>query len=132
VDIFFFQLVIIFIPGIIWERVDAQYGPSCKFQQWDMVRRTFVFGLAAYLITYCLYWLASFWIVGLNFHVFHFRKDDEFLDAGSVRLIFSASLVSLLCAILWLYASTYKVITRVLQRIKATKRYGDEDVWDYK
>jgi hypothetical protein len=131
VDIFFFQLVIIFIPGIIWERVDAQFGPSSKPQQWDILRRTFVFGLAAYLVTYCLYWLPSFAIDGLNFRVFHFKKDDEFLDANSVKLIFSASLVSIICSVLWLYASTYKLITRFMQRIKATKRYGDEDVWDY-
>jgi hypothetical protein len=33
--------------------------------------------------------------------------------------------------VLWLYASTYKLLTQLLQQIKATKRYGDEDVWDY-
>lgn len=131
VDIFFFQLIIIFIPGIIWERIDAQFGPSSRPQQWDILRRTFVFGLAAYLVTYCLYWLASLAIDGPNFRVFHFKKDDEFLDANSVQLIFSASLVSVVCSVLWLYASTYKLITRFMQKIKATKRYGDEDVWDY-
>ena len=40
-------------------------------------------------------------------------------------------MVSILCATLWLYASTYKLPTQLLQRLKATKRYGDEDVWDY-
>jgi hypothetical protein len=131
VDIFFFQLVIIFIPGIIWERIDAHYGPASRPQQWDILRRTFVFGLAAYLITYCFYWLASFAVPGLSFGGFHLKKDDEFLDAGSVRLIFWASLTSVVSAVLWLYVSTYKLMTRFLQRIKATKRYGDEDVWDY-
>jgi len=33
-DIFFFQLIIIFIPGIIWERMDATYGPSKATEQW--------------------------------------------------------------------------------------------------
>jgi hypothetical protein len=58
-DIFFFQLVIIFIPGIIWERLDAQYGQNKATQQWDILRRTFVFGLSAYAVTFCIYWLAS-------------------------------------------------------------------------
>jgi hypothetical protein len=80
-DIFFFQLVIIFIPGIIWERLDLQYGPSKVTQQWDTLRRTFVFGLSAYLVTFCVYWLASFFFEGLNFQVFQFKKDVEFLDA---------------------------------------------------
>ena len=31
----------------------------------------------------------------------------------------------------WLYASTYKLPTQLLQRMKATRRYGDEDVWDF-
>jgi hypothetical protein len=131
VDIFFFQLIIIFIPGIIWERMDAQFGPSKILQQWDILRRTFVFGLAAYVVTFCIYWMASWFIGGLNFQLFKFAKDVEFLDAGSIRLIFAASVVSVACAVLWLYASTYKLLTQLLQQIKATKRYGDEDVWDY-
>jgi len=59
VDIFFFQLIIIFIPGIIWERMDAQFGPSKIIQQWDILRRTLVFGLAAYVVTFCIYWVTS-------------------------------------------------------------------------
>ena len=130
-DIFFFQLILIFIPGIIWERMDAQFGPSKVIQQWDILRRTFVFGLAAYVVTFCFYWAASWCISGLNFQLFKFAKDVEFLDTGSIRLIFAASVVSILCATLWLYARTYKLLTQLLQRMKATKRYGDEDVWDY-
>ncbi len=34
-------------------------------------------------------------------------------------------------AIGWLYLSNYKLIMRALQLIKATRRFGDEDVWDY-
>ena len=35
------------------------------------------------------------------------------------------------CALLWLYGTNYKLLTRLLQSISATKRYGDEDVWDF-
>jgi Family of unknown function (DUF6338) len=130
-DIFFFQLVIIFIPGIIWERFDAQYGPNKATLQWDILRRTFVFGLSAYVVTFCIYWLASFYFTGLNFQVFHFAKDVEFLDGPAVKLIFYASVVSIICALVSLYANNYKLLTQLLQRIGATKRYGDEDVWDF-
>jgi len=130
-DIFFFQLIIIFIPGIIWERMDAQFGPSKTIQQWDILRRTFIFGLSAYVVTFCSYWAASWFISGLNFQLFKFAKDVEFLDGGSIKLIFAASVVSIGCAVLWLYASTYKLLTRLLQWMNATKRYGDEDVWDF-
>jgi hypothetical protein len=129
-DIFFFQLVIIFIPGIIWERFDASYGPNKATQQWDILRRTFVFGLSAYVVTFCVYWFASLYFTGLNFQVFHFKKDEEFLDGAAITLIFWASVVSVICALVSLYANNYKLLTQFLQRIKATKRYGDEDVWD--
>ena len=130
-DIFFFQLVIIFIPGIIWERLDAQYGPNKATQQWDILRRTFVFGLSSYIVTFGVYWCLSFLVPGLNFQVFEFKKDVEFLDGSSIKLIFSASIVSLFCSLAWLYGANYKLLTRLMQWMKATKRYGDEDVWDF-
>jgi hypothetical protein len=130
-DIFFFQLIIIFIPGIIWERLDAAAGRNRATEQWDILRRTFVFGLSAYVITFCLYWVASLYFTSLNFQVFKFQKDVEFLDGPSIKLIFYASMVSVVCAVIWLYGSNYKLLTRVLQFIAATKRFGDEDVWDF-
>lgn len=77
--------MIIFISGIIWERLDASYGASRAKEQWDILRRTFVFGLAAYLATFCIWWAASFYFKGLNFHIFKFEKDVEFLDGPGVR-----------------------------------------------
>jgi len=86
---------------------------------------------SAYDVTFCIYWLASFFITGLNFQVFQLKKDVEFLDGPAIKLIFYASLVSVFCALLWLYGSNYKLLTRLLQSISATKRFGDEDVWDF-
>jgi hypothetical protein len=39
--------------------------------------------------------------------------------------------VAIVLSVLWVYSETYKLITRFLLAIKATKRCGDEDVWDY-
>lgn len=129
-DIFFFQLIVIFTPGIVWERIDAQYGHNRSSQQWDTLRRTFIFGLFSYVITYCVYWLLSF-VWDVNFHIFDFNKDKPFLDVAAVKEIVVASIVATVCAVIWLYLTNYKVITRLFQKAKATKRYGDEDVWDY-
>jgi hypothetical protein len=81
--------------------------------------------------TFCIYWLASFHFTNLNFRVFKFEKDVEFIDSPGIKLIFYASLVSVICALAWLYISNYKLLTRLIQLIAATKRYGDEDVWDF-
>jgi hypothetical protein len=45
--------------------------------------------------------------------------------------ILAATGVGFILSILWVYASTWKLLTRFLQWIRATKRYGDEDVWDF-
>ena len=130
-DLFFLQLVVIFIPGIIWERIDSQYGRSRATQQWDILRRTFVFGLAAYVVTFGLFWCISLKFDGWTFKFFDFKKDVAFLDAEGVKEIAIASAVSLACSIFWLYATNRKWLTRLLQKIGATKRYGDEDIWEF-
>ena len=130
-DIFIFQLVVIFVPGIIWERIDAKYGRERATLQWDILRRTFVFGLVAYLVTFGLFWCVSLRYEGWAFQLFDFKKDATFLDQKAFHQIAAASIVALVCAVSWLYAANYKLITRILQTIKATKRYGDEDVWEF-
>jgi hypothetical protein len=130
-DLFFLQLVVVFVPGIIWERIDAQYGRERATQQWDILRRTFVFGLAAYLVTFAVLAVASRWFPALAFKLFEFRKDGTFLDEVAFKQISIASAVAIVCAIVWLYLTNYKWPHKFLRAIGATKRYGDEDVWEY-
>lgn len=130
-DLFLFQIVIIFIPGLIWERIDAQYGRNRATQQWDILRRAFMFGLAAHLATFVVFSVVSIWWPDWSFKFFDIKKDATFLDNAAFRQILAASGLALLCAIVWLYATNYKLPTKLLQAIGATKRYGDEDVWDY-
>jgi hypothetical protein len=42
-----------------------------------------------------------------------------------------ATCIGTILAILWIYGATYKVLWNILNIIKASKRYGDEDVWDF-
>jgi hypothetical protein len=131
VDIFFFQLVIIFIPGIIWERVDTQYGRERSKEQWDVIRRSFIFGLFSYVILFAVLWFLSLFQGDIGFWLFQIKKDESFLDADALKEVFFASLVAVICSVLWLYITNYKLLTWVLQKIHATKRYGDEDVWEF-
>jgi len=79
VDIFFFQLVIIFIPGIIWERVDTQYGRERSKEQWDVIRRSFIFGLFSYVILFAVLWFLSLFQGDIGFRLFQIKKDESFL-----------------------------------------------------
>ena len=125
-DLFLLQLAVIFVPGIIWERIDTQYGRSRAKLQWDILRRTFVFGLVSYLVTFGL-----LWGIGRSFTPFAFTKESTFLDGHAAKEIATASVVAFICAILWLYVTNRKLLTKLFQKIGATKRYGDEDVWDF-
>jgi len=67
----------------------------------------------------------------MEFRFFDVKKDTAFLDRLAFQEIFAASALAILLSILWLYVTRFKLITRFFQWIGATKRYGDEDVWDY-
>jgi len=125
-DIFFLQLAIIFLPGLVWERIDAQFAQKRVPTQFDVLRRTFVFGVVAYIVTYgiCRF-------LGFPFELFEPKKDSTFLGETAVREIFIATFVAFSCSIVWLYFVNFKILMRFMKRIRATKRYGDEDVWDF-
>lgn len=125
-DIFFLQLAILFLPGIIWERIDALYGLKRPPAQFDILRRAFIFGLVLYALTY-----GGYYAIGRPFDFVAPTKDSTFLASSFFDEIIVASILAIVVAILWLYVTRYKLITRLMQTIRATKRFGDEDVWDY-
>ena len=104
-DIFFFQLVVVFIPGIIWERVDAQYGRDRAIEQWDVVRRALIFGLFSYLVLFAISWCISLRYGAMGFRMFQIKKDESFLDAAAFEEIALASVVAIVCSVLWLYVT---------------------------
>jgi hypothetical protein len=125
-SIFFFQLAIIFLPGLIWERVDAQFLQKRVPTQFDVRRRTFVFGLVAYLATYALAAMA-----GLKFELIIPNKEEIFLGATAVNQVIVTTVVAFMCSILWMYVVKFDLLTKFVHLAGATKQYGDEDVWDF-
>lgn len=125
-DIFFFQLAIIFLPGLIWERVDTQFLQKRVPTQFDVLRRTFVFGLVSYLVTFAIADLA-----GLRFEFVKPSKDELFLGASAVNQVIVTTVAAFICSILWMYAVKLDLLTKLIHLIGASKQFGDEDVWDY-
>ncbi len=129
-DSFLLTLAFVFLPGIIWARFDARYVRQTKPSQFALTLNAFLFGIIAYAITFGLY-LA----VGRTFDVLALSlpKPDapNAIDSSLFDEVIVATLVALLSGIVWLYAEQNKWVTRLLQRIGATRRYGDEDVWDF-
>ena len=127
-DLLIVQLAVIFLPGLIWARLDARYAMSSKPTDIEFMVRAFLFGVASYTVTFSVYGFAG-WPVQLI----------EFSDAQNklvvTREIASeiawATTIGFILSVLWIYAATYKWLTKILQTIGATRTYGDEDVWDY-
>jgi Family of unknown function (DUF6338) len=124
-DLFVLQLALIFLPGIIWANIDASYGHKGKPTQFDLVLRSFLFGVASYVVVFLIYnWLGrDFGILQIN--------SNESIDITLWDEVVSAIVAASILALIWLYGSTHKVLTRFLHFISATNTYGPEDVWDY-
>lgn len=127
-SLFFIQLAILLLPGVLWARVDAVYGTKKGQSQFEFAVRAMLFGLTSYALTYLAFvmWGASFEVIDLAR-----AAKDSILTRGIVIQVGVAMAVGFLASILWLYVVNYKLLTRLLQMIGATKTYGDEDVWDY-
>lgn len=121
------QIALVFLPGIIWATIDARFGRGVRPTDFHLIVRAFLFGLVAHGVTFLVYGA-----LGWPYEVpkFGWEKDSLF-EARLVDEVGAAVVVASVLAIGWLYLSNYKLIVRALQLIKATRRFGDEDVWDY-
>jgi uncharacterized membrane protein len=127
-NLFIAQIAIIFLPGIIWARLDDRYASTEKKSDLDFLIRTFVYGVVTYVVTFVLYLLLN-----QPFSLIDFKaaQDRTVLTQTTGFEILAATGVGFGLGILWVYAARHKALTKFLQLIGATKRYGDEDVWDY-
>lgn len=124
-DNFIIQLAILFLPGVVWARLDASWARQEKPSDTEFFVRAFLFGLTSYVIDFLLYSLfgRDFQLVNLS--------EPTLLSRSIVLEIGSATLIGFVMAVVWIYVSTQKWMARGLQAIGATKRFGDEDVWDF-
>jgi len=70
-------------------------------------------------------------LFGLDFIIPEMKRDAGFLERKFFNQFAAAIIVSLVCAIIWLYLINYKLLGSVLRKIRATKSFGQEDVWDF-
>jgi hypothetical protein len=127
-------LALIFLPGIIWARLDARYAQQEKPSQFELIVNVFVFGLIAYLVTYLVYLIPCISSVA-SFNLTTIDLDDDVVAQSIQRTVVDdilvATAMSLILAPVWLRIQRGKFLVRFLQNIGATNRYGDEDVWDF-
>lgn len=119
------QLAVIFLPGIFWARLDAAYGSRSQPTEREFFLRALMFGLASYAATFVV-----FAILGWPFSVFDPNAKAIVTPAVASEIVCALG-VSFILGLLWLYATNYKLLTRLLLKIGATKNYSDADVWEF-
>ncbi len=123
-----FQLAIIFLPGVIWERLDAHCAAKVKPSIWEILLRALLFGLVVYSFEFIIYSALGWHFVIADVN----RAGTQIVvTATIIREIVVALPISLGFAVIGLYAARYKWLAQFLQYIGATKKFGDEDVWDF-
>jgi hypothetical protein len=128
IDTLILQLAILFLPGLIWARLDARYALKTKPSDIEFFLRAFLFGLSSYAVTFLI-----FAALGWPFTLVNVAEvgTQPVVTNAVFKEVLWATVIGVVLAIIWIYTATYKWLTRFLQFIKATKTYGDEDVWDY-
>src|SRR3981081_249856 len=108
-DFFFFQLAIIFLPGLIWERIVAKYALARPPTSFETGLRTFTFGLTCYFITFAIFSLLSLDVV-----IPEVKRDEPFIvDMKYVTEFSSAISVSFVGSVLWFYAINFRWMSRI-------------------
>ena len=104
------------------------YAAKVKPSEIEFVLRAVLFGLTVYAVEFILFTLLGwpFTLVDLAD-----AATKEVVTAQVAHEVLWALGISVILAVTWLYVSTYKIFTRFLQMIGATRKYGDEDVWDF-
>jgi hypothetical protein len=122
------QIAILFLPGLVWARLDARYGTTEKPSETELFIRAFMYGLATYAVVYIIYWC-----VGREFSILEMNDVEEsvVLTADFIDEIIFSIPVSFFLSIIWIAANTHKWLTRALQHLRITNKFGDEDVWDF-
>jgi len=125
---FLLQLAILFLPGVVWAHLDAKFATKGSPSQVEFLARSLFFGLVSYAATYVL-----FGLLGHPFEMIDFNQvNDHAVITKPVAIqIISATAVGFLLSVIWMYGVRFKWLTRILQKIGATRTYGDEDVWDF-
>src|SRR5712671_4954576 len=124
VSTLFFELALIFIPGFIWMKIHSRYGFKGEKTQFDLILNAFIFGVLSYTFLFIAYRYK-----GWTLKIFELDSDSRKLIQPEVfPEILAAVVVSVIGGILSLYIENHKLFTRFVQKIGATKTYGDEDV----
>ncbi len=124
------KLLILGLPGIIcyflWQKLIGRREKTTV----EVILYVFVYTILAYMLVYAYESLVYFAVGG------QFDSQAKTILLGedwevTPQLMLRAICAGVVLAYLLAYCVRYNIANRLGQRIRATQRYGDEDVWHY-
>jgi hypothetical protein len=130
---FLIRIILLVIPGIIGSRLYRSLRGKAIRKDWEDYLEILVFSFLAYgVYGLLIYSLSNLYTTENVFAAFKaFTSESIPIDKPVGHAIFFASIFVVPIAIIASYVDEYKLINKFARRIKATRRFGDEDVWDY-
>jgi len=127
---FTFRLIIVGIPGIITYFLLSKLIGRVGKNSIEIVLLIFLFSILSYSL-YNLFASLICNIVGLEYSNDIVNKLFKKADSVKYNDILWTSFVAVILSFVISYLHRYNILNWVGQKIGATKKYGDEDVWHY-
>jgi len=130
---FLIRIILLVLPGIACSALYRHLRGRRTRKDWEDFLEILVFSFLCYTIYGLVdYAISSFYPADDPLAAFRALTNESVqIDRPVARAIIWALVISLPVALLASYIDEYKLINRFGWVIKATKRIGDEDIWDY-
>lgn len=130
ISAFLMRVVFLAVPGIVSYMLFRKLAGKTKCEKWEEWCQVVLFSLIIYGTYGIFVWFFGF--IGWSKGELAFCKAVLDENAAIVwREIIIASLLGIPVAFIASAIHTYKLLNWVGRRISVTRRFGDEDVWDY-
>ena len=124
---FAFNILLIFFPGIICAYIVDMFTNHKERSQFQFLINAFILGFGSYII----YSIIIYLCFPNRFESIAFLSALNGVEGAIVSLkeILFVLLLSILIALVIITINTYKLHFRILQYLKITTKFGEQDVW---
>jgi len=128
INIFIIQLAFVFLPGMLWARMNRAFVSKKEIGTTDFFINSFFNGLIVYLTVFFIFYFLKW-----PFQILSIPEADAkmVITPQVAKEVAFALAIAPIFGVIDMYLSNGRVLVSFLQWIKATKRFGYEDIWDY-
>lgn len=128
---FTFQLMIVGVPGIIaYFLLGRLVGRRRDHEKTLVILQILLLSLISY-IAYATFDATRSYFTECSFNSDVLDRTLRDVTKSEFGDVFGATIAAVLLSFAWSYVSRYDLLNRFASRIKASERFGYEDVWDY-